>query len=499
MDNIPSRFQPLVEATAAVARRFGDAGHELHLVGGPVRDALLGLDPTSSADLDYATDARPDEILALVQGSSGPSGSGAGARVNPSKPGMQRWADAVWNQGQRFGTIGFLHGGVRHEVTTYRAEAYGPDSRNPDVTFATDIEADLSRRDFTINAMALRLDPRPERPDAPGDAVDGLTLVDPFGGLDDLLARRLRTPLAPDTSFSDDPLRMLRAARFMARFMLEPDPALVESATRLHERLSIVSAERVRDELDRLMVTDPPGLARGLWFLVNSGLAEEFLPELPGLALEQDPIHRHKDVLAHTIAVVEKTSPDKILRLAALLHDIGKPKTRAIGPKGVSFHHHEVVGARMARDRLRALRYPNDEVEAITELVNLHLRFHTYKLGWTDSAVRRYVRDAGPLLGRLNELTRCDCTTRNPRRAAELAKRMDDLEVRIAQLEEQEQVKALRPDLDGVAVMKILGLGPGPQVGEAMRFLLDLRLEEGPLGEEEATRRLRAWWDARSR
>ena len=472
MAAVPSRFQPLVEATCAVARRFGDAGHELHLAGGPVRDALLGLDPTASADLDYATDAAPEETLALVTG----------------------WADAVWNQGQRFGTIGFLHGGVRHEVTTYRAEAYSPDSRNPDVVFATDIAADLSRRDFTINAMALRLDPGGS---AGGTAAD-LALVDPFGGLDDLFARRLRTPLAPDLSFSDDPLRMLRAARFLARFVLEPDPALVESATRLHERLSIVSAERIRDELDRLMVTDPPGLSRGLWFLVDTGLAEEFLPELPGLALEQDPIHRHKDVLAHTIAVVEKTSPDKILRLAALLHDIGKPKTRAIGPKGVSFHHHEVVGARMARDRLRALKYPNDEIEAITELVNLHLRFHTYKLGWTDSAVRRYVRDAGPLLGRLNELTRCDCTTRNPRRAAELAKRMDDLEARIAQLEEQEQVKALRPDLDGVAVMKILGLRPGPEVGEALRFLLDLRLEEGPLGEEEATRRLQDWWAARA-
>ncbi len=461
---VPPRFRPLVAATGAVAQRFGAASHELHLVGGPVRDALLGLDPTASADLDYATDATPEETLALVTG----------------------WADAIWAQGQRFGTIGFLRGGVRHEVTTYRAEAYSPDSRNPDVVFATDIEADLSRRDFTINAMALRL-----------TGTGEMALVDPFGGLDDLIARRLRTPLDPDISFTDDPLRMLRAARFLARFVLVADPALVDSVARLHERLSIISAERIRDELDRLIVTDPPGLSMGLWFLVSTGLAEEFLPELPGLALEQDPIHRHKDVLAHTVAVVEKTSPDKVLRLAALLHDIGKPKTRAIGPKGVSFHHHEVVGARMARDRLRALKYPNDEVEAITELVNLHLRFHTYKLGWTDSAVRRYVRDAGPLLGRLNELTRCDCTTRNARRAAELSKRMDDLEVRIAQLEEQEEVKALRPDLDGSAVMRILGLRPGPQVGEALRFLLDLRLEEGPLGETEATHRLKTWWATR--
>jgi poly(A) polymerase len=467
MAAVPSRFQPLVAATREVTGRFADAGHELHLVGGPVRDALLGMDPSGSADLDYATDATPEQTLAATRG----------------------WAEAVWTQGQRFGTIGFLHGGVRHEVTTYRAEAYSADSRNPDVVFASDIEADLSRRDFTINAMALRL--------TNGDGAD-LTLVDPFGGLDDLLARRLRTPLDPDVSFTDDPLRMLRAARFLARYVLEPDPALVDSVNRLHERLSIISAERIRDELDRLVMTDPPGLGQGLWFLVRTGLADEFLPELPALELEQDPIHRHKDVLAHTIAVVEKTSPDKVLRLAALLHDIGKPKTRAIGPKGVSFHHHEVVGARMARDRLRALKYPNDEVEAITELVNLHLRFHTYALGWTDSAVRRYVRDAGPLLPLLNELTRCDCTTRNARRAAQLSKRMDDLEARIAKLEEEEQVKALRPDLDGVAVMKILDLRPGPVVGEAMRFLMELRLEEGPLGRDEAERRLKQWWSGRA-
>jgi len=509
MAAVPSRFQPLVEATQSVARRFADAGHELHLVGGPVRDALLGLDPTGSADLDYATDATPEEVLALLGPSGpmerevlgpsgpmerevlGPSGPTEREAQGPSGPTerSQRWADAIWTQGQRFGTIGFLRGGVRHEVTTYRAEAYCADSRNPEVVFATDIEADLSRRDFTINAMALRLT------DAGGA---DLALVDPFGGLDDLLARRLRTPLDPDISFTDDPLRMLRAARFLARYTLEPDAALVASVARLHERLSIISAERIRDELDKLLVTDPPGLGQGLWFLVRTGLAEEFLPELPALEVEQDPIHRHKDVLAHTIAVVEKTSPDKVLRLAALLHDVGKPKTRSIGPKGVSFHHHEVVGARMARDRLRALKYPNDEVEAITELVSLHLRFHTYKLGWTDSAVRRYVRDAGPLLGRLNELTRCDCTTRNARRAAELDKRMDDLEQRIAELEAQEQVKALRPDLDGLAVMRILELPAGPQVGEALRYLLELRLDEGPLGQEEAERRLRAWWAERA-
>lgn len=462
---VPSRFQPLVAATSLVAVRFAAAGHELHLVGGPVRDALLGLDVAASADLDYATSATPEQTLAAVEG----------------------WADAVWTQGQRFGTIGFLHGGSRHEVTTYRAEAYSPDSRNPEVRFATEIEADLSRRDFTINAMALRL----------GGGAD-LTLVDPFGGVEDLLARRLRTPLSPDISFTDDPLRMLRAARFLARFDMQPDDDLVDAVRRLHERLAIISVERVRDELDRLIVTDPPGLGRGLWFLVHTGLSSMFLPELGGLELEQDPIHRHKDVLAHTIAVVENTSNDRILRLAALFHDIGKPKTRAIGPKGVSFHHHEVVGARMTRDRMRALRYPNEDVAQVTELVNLHLRFHTYKMGWTDAAVRRYVRDAGPLLDRLNELTRCDCTTRNPRRAAALAKRMDDLEARIAELRAKEELAAIRPDLDGDAVMAHLGIPPGRQVGEALAHLLELRLQEGPLGEEEAKRRLDEWWAART-
>jgi poly(A) polymerase len=458
---VPPRFQPLVAATAEVAAHFSEAGHELHLVGGPVRDALLGLDVAASADLDYATDATPEQTLAVVKG----------------------WTDAVWTQGQRFGTIGFLRGGVRHEVTTYRAEAYSPDSRNPDVAFATDIEADLSRRDFTINAMALRV----------GTGED-LALVDPFGGVDDLLARRLRTPLSPDISFTDDPLRMLRAARFLARFDMTPDDDLVDAIRRLHERLSIISVERVRDELDRLVVTAPPGLGRGLWFLVHTGLSSMFLPELGGLELEQDPIHQHKDVLAHTIAVVEKTSPDRILRLAALFHDIGKPKTRAIGPKGVSFHHHEVVGARMTRDRMRALRYPNDDIAQVTELVNLHLRFHTYKMGWTDAAVRRYVRDAGPLLDRLNELTRCDCTTRNPRRAAALARRMDDLEARIAELREQEELAAIRPDLDGEAVMRHLGIKPSRVVGEALAFLLEQRMEDGPLEEAEALHRLDAWW-----
>jgi poly(A) polymerase len=293
-------------------------------------------------------------------------------------------------------------------------------------------------------------------------------------------------------SFSDDPLRMLRAARFLAQFGLEPAPELVEAVRSGHQRLSIVSAERIRDELDKIMVLPEPSTA--LWFVVRTGLAEEFLPELPGLALEQDPIHRHKDVLAHTLAVVDKTQPDRLLRLAALFHDVGKPRTRAFGDEGVTFHHHEVVGARMTRARMTALRYPNDEIDVVADLVNLHLRFHTYRLGWTDRAVRRYVRDAGPLLDRLNELTRCDCTTRNENKAKALGRRMDELEARIAALREQEELDSIRPDLNGDQVMGQLGIGPGRDVGRALSYLLELRLEEGPLGEDEARRRLDEWW-----
>jgi poly(A) polymerase len=454
---IPDRLRPLVAETSELASRFSDAGHRLYLVGGVVRDAVLG---RSHLDLDFTTDARPDEIEALVSG----------------------WADAVWTQGKRFGTIGLRHRGRDMEITTHRAEAYAPDSRKPEVVFADAIEADLSRRDFTVNAMALSL------PD--------LQLIDPFEGVADLAASRLRTPLAPEESFSDDPLRMLRAARFIAGYALTPDPALTAAATAMRSRLDIVSDERVRDELDKLIVVERPG--EGLWFLVRTGLADEFLPELPALALEQDPIHRHKDVLAHTIAVIENTSPDRILRLAALFHDVGKPKTRSFGPRGmVSFHHHEVVGARMTRDRMRALRYSTEDTETVSRLVELHLRFHTYRMGWTDSAVRRYVRDAGPLLDRLNELTRCDCTTRNAAKARALARRMDELEARIAELREQEELRSLRPDLDGNAVMARLGIPPGREVGEALAFLLELRIEEGPLGPEEAGRRLDAWWAGR--
>jgi poly(A) polymerase len=360
------------------------------------------------------------------------------------------------------------------------------------VVYADAVEGDLSRRDFTVNAMALTL-PDPE-------------LVDPFDGSSDLLVHhRLRTPLVADESFSDDPLRMLRAARFIAGYGLKPDHELVDAVGRLRQRLEIVSAERIRDELDKLIVVDDP--TPGLWFLYDTGLFEEFLPEILALRLEQDPVHRHKDVLAHTFAVVanveprRRGKPNKIVRLAALLHDIGKPKTRSVGPTGVSFHHHEAVGARMTRERLTALRYPAHEIEAISRLVYLHLRFHGYAEGdggWTDSAVRRYVRDAGDLLEELNELTRCDCTTRNERRAEDLARRMDALQGRIERLAEQEELRSIRPDLDGNEVMDLLDIPPGKPVGEAMAFLLEARLDEGPLGKDEARRRLLEWWPTRT-
>ena len=455
---VPERLQPVLAEVEPLAERFTTAGHRLYLVGGTVRDLLLGR-PLEHIDFDFTTDARPEEIEAVVR----------------------PWAHAVWLQGKRFGTIGARRDGRDHEITTHRAEAYRPDSRKPDVSFSTEVEADLSRRDFTVNAMALGL--------GGGDPE----LVDPFGGAVDLASGRLRTPLLPEESFSDDPLRMLRAARFIAGYRLVPDDDLVAAVRALHPRLEIVSAERIRDELDKLVVVEHP--EAGLQFLVETGLAEEFLPELPGMALEVDPVHHHKDVLAHTIAVVAKTRPERIVRLAALFHDVGKPKTRSFGPNGkVSFHHHEVVGARMTRERMQALRYPVEDIEQVSRLVELHLRFHTYKMGGTDSAVRRYVRDAGPLLDQLNELTRCDCTTRNQRKAEELARRMDTLEARIEALAAEEELRSIRPDLDGNQVMARLGLSPGRDVGRALDFLLELRLEEGPLGQEEAGRRLDAWW-----
>jgi poly(A) polymerase len=460
---IPERLRPVLDAVRPLAQRFDAAGHGLYLVGGIVRDAVLGR--PLATDIDLTTDARPEQTTELVTG----------------------WADAVWDQGARFGTVGLKKDGTVFEITTHRAEAYVPDSRKPAVTFADAVDEDLSRRDFTVNAMALRVT---------GADDEAPELIDPFGGVADLAAGVLRTPLSPEVSFTDDPLRMLRAARFIAGYGLEPDAALVSAVHELVGRLDIVSAERVRDELCKLLVVDDP--TAGLWFLVDSGIADIVLPELPAMRVEQDPIHRHKDVLAHTIAVVAKTRPSLTVRLAALLHDIGKPKTRSIGSHGVSFHHHEVVGARMARDRLRALRFTNEQVDDISQLVYLHLRFHGYGDDvWTDSAVRRYVRDAGPLLDDLNELTRCDCTTRNEKRARMLARRMDALEARIAELREREELAAIRPDLDGEQVMAHLGIPPGRAVGEALAMLLEARLDEGPLGEDEAYRRLDAWWSAR--
>jgi poly(A) polymerase len=455
---IPPRLQPVLDQVRPLAEALAAAGHRSYLVGGIVRDQLLGRPLHDDADIDLTTDATPPQIKAAV----GPV------------------ADALWTQGERFGTIGVKLGDRVFEITTHRAESYVPDSRKPEVAFGTDIDDDLVRRDFTVNAMALRL-PDPE-------------LVDPHGGAADLAAGALRTPLAPEVSFADDPLRMLRAARFIAGYGLTPEPELVAAVRANAARLEIVSPERIRDELDKLLVVDDP--SAGLWFVVDTGLAEQFLPELPAMRLEQDPIHHHKDVLAHTIAVTAKTSPDRLLRLAALLHDVGKPKTRSIGNNGVTFHHHEVVGARMARDRMQALKYATDDIDVVRNLVYLHLRFHTYRLGWTDAAVRRFVRDAGDDLDRLIELTRSDCTTRNKRKAEVLARRMDQLEERIAELREREAIDAIRPDLDGRQVMEHLGLGPGPHVGKALAHLLEVRLDEGPLAEADALARLDAWWAA---
>jgi poly(A) polymerase len=453
--SVPARLAPLLDPDSPVqqlAGRLAAAGHESYLVGGSVRDALLDL---PYIDIDVATSARPDEVERLVRG----------------------WADHVWLQGQRFGTVGCEVDGMRIEVTTFRADVYRPESRKPDVTYADDIETDLSRRDFTVNAMALRL------PDP--------LLVDPFDGALDLAEKRLRTPLEPEVSFLDDPLRMLRAARFIAAFQLVPTREVRTAVEEHGARLEIVSAERIRDELSKLLVTKDP--SAGLWFLCETKLSDEFLPELNAMRLEQDPIHRHKDVLAHTIAVVANTRPELKVRLAALLHDVGKPKTRSFAGGGVSFHHHEVVGARMAEERLRALKYPNDIVDEVTKLVYLHLRIHTYAMGWTDKAVRRYARDAGPLLDDLNHLVRCDCTTRNQARARALGRRMDDLEARIAELREQEALDAIRPPLDGRQVMAFLGVEPGPIVGDALDFLLEARLDEGPIAEPDAFDRLTAW------
>jgi poly(A) polymerase len=460
--NVVESLEQLRSDASVLADAFSAAGYSLYAVGGSVRDALLAQPrPSDDAEIDFTTNARPDEIARLM----GPL------------------CGTLWEQGREFGTIGGIvrSKGYKAEITTFRSEAYVDHSRKPAVSFGDSLETDLSRRDFTINAIAL-------------DVIDG-AFHDPFGGVSDLSAQRLRCPLDPEIMFNDDPLRMLRAARFAARFNFDIDPLIESAATKLAERLSIVSAERIRGELDLLMLTPVPSI--GLEFIVRTHLAEQFVPELPGLALEQDPIHQHKDVLAHTMAVVDKTSAQLTLRLAALFHDVGKPKTRAITDNGVSFHHHEVVGARMTKKRMEALKYSQAMIDDVVMLVDLHLRFHTYKMGWSDSAVRRYVRDAGHLLNELNELTRCDCTTRNARKAAMLARRMDELELRIDELRQEEDLKKIRPALDGVAVMAILGLEPGREVGEALRFLLEIRLDEGEIGEAEETKRLLAWWKQR--
>ena len=455
----PDRLAWLVEPgsfSLELADRFAAAGFPLYLVGGSVRDALLERPHT---DLDFTTPARPEEVKALVA----------------------QWADDVYRMGEAFGTIGVRKGEAMAEITTFRSEVYRDESRKPTVSFSDTIEEDLSRRDFTINSIALRL------PD--------LEAVDPFGGLADLAAGRLDTPLDPEISFSDDPLRMLRLFRFQATLGFVIAPRVLVAARALAPRLAIVSAERIRDELSRLLVLNSPGQA--LRDITEVGLADVFFPELPQLAMSQDPVHQHKDVLAHTMAVVDKTQPDLTLRLAALFHDIGKPATRAFGPEGVTFHHHEVVGQKMTRQRMRELRFSKELTDEVGRLVFLHLRPHTLKMGWTDAAVRRYVRDAGPLLSRLNELVRCDVTTANQRKASTINQRIDELEVRISELRQQEALDALRPPIDGHQVMKLLGIGPGPMVGEIMELLYERRIEEGPFTEEEAEAQVVEWWKAR--
>ncbi len=468
------RFEKVISISRPLADLFIAKDKTLYLVGGAVRDLFLAGDDANAAesevheldgpkyDLDFTTDALPDEIEDIVAPHS----------------------QAMWVQGKRFGTVGVQMGGYKFEITTNRAEVYHFGSRKPKVTYSDEIEVDLSRRDFTINAMALSLHTTvPE-------------MVDPYGGLDDLVNKRLVTPLSPEISFSEDPLRMLRAARFIAKISLVPVPELVDAVMSMHDRLSIVSVERIRDEFDKLLITEKP--SQGLEFMVKTGLAAEFIPELPALELEQDPIHRHKDVLAHTIAVVDKTSPDRMLRLAALFHDVGKPRTKQITPQGVTFYHHDVVGAKMTRERMRALKYSVQDIADVSDLVFLHLRFHTYQAGWTDSAVRRYVRDAGPLLERLNELTLCDSTTRNMNKVLALQERMADLKVRIAQLREKEELGSIRPEINGDEVMKLLKIPPSQLVGEALDFLMEIRLEEGIIGKANATERLLEWWNKRA-
>jgi poly(A) polymerase len=470
-----SMFQALPAPIHELGRLFEEAGQELALVGGPVRDAVLG---RSSADLDFTTSARPDETEAV----------------------LRRWTHggAIWDMGREFGTLGATRDGVKVEITTYRTESYDPTSRKPEVAFGDTLAGDLSRRDFTVNAMAVRL--------------PSLEFVDPFDGLQDLAGELLRTPVEPAQSFDDDPLRMMRAVRFVSQLGFTIEDRTAAAIRELAARIEIVSAERIRDELVKLLIGAHP--RRGLELMVDLGLAEHVLPELPALRLERDEHHHHKDVYEHTLTVLDQAidlespagsggpceSPDLVLRLSAIMHDVGKPATRRFEPGGlVTFRFHETVGARMTAKRMKKLAFDKETTKAVARLVELHLRFHGYAdSGWTDSAVRRYVTDAGPLLQHLHRLTRADVTTRNRRKARALSRAYDDLEERIDDLAAREEIEKIRPDLDGNRIMQVLGIPPGREVGEAYAFLLEERMEHGPLGEEEAERRLRAWWQDRA-
>jgi poly(A) polymerase len=469
--NIENALESLEPVTRPLERAFAAAGHSLYLVGGPVRDALLEI---PAHDLDFTTSARPDDIEAILRTLKGP----------------------IWDMGREFGTIGTVlrKGGQEWtvEVTTFRADSYDPDSRKPEVRFGDTIEGDLVRRDFTINAMAIDLSTS--------------LFVDPYRGQVDLEEGVIRTPATAEQSFSDDPLRMMRAARFAARFQFKPTPEVIKAMMDMNGRLAIVSEERIRDEFSKLLMCDEPRI--GVDMLVKTGLADQFIPELPALQLEIDEHHRHKDVYEHSLTVLDQAialekarnhEPDLVNRLAALLHDIGKPKTKRHEAGGkVSFHNHDLVGSRMARKRLTAMKYPKDVVDSVAKLIELHLRFHGYgESGWTDSAVRRYVRDAGPELERLHMLTRADCTTRNKKKADRLAVTYEELEWRIDDLATREELDAIRPDLDGNQIMALLNIGPSKTVGQAYAFLLERRLDRGPVGEEEATKELLEWWAAR--
>lgn len=455
---------------------FHEHGYELALVGGPVRDLLLG---RPSHDLDFCTSARPEEF----------------------EPILRQWGNGFWDMGRKFGTLGAMKrradgSEIGVEVTTYRSDTYDPESRKPEVNYGDSLEGDLSRRDFTVNAMALR--------------VPECEFVDPFGGANDLNKKILRTPVNPEQSFDDDPLRMMRAVRFVAQLGFRIEPETAEAITRMVDRIAIVSAERVRDELTKLLLSDNPHA--GIEALVESGLADVVMPEIPALQLEIDEYHRHKDVFGHTLMVLDRAialetgsdgpvpGPDLTLRLAALMHDIGKPKTRRFEDHGkVTFHQHDLVGAKMTRKRLKALRFDHHVVEDVTELVRLHLRFHGYiDEPWTDSAVRRYVRDAGPLYHRLNRLTRADATTQNKRKARMFAEAMDDMEARVIELKKREDIDAIRPDLDGNEIMQLLDLTPGLMVGKARKHMLEFRLDNGPVEHDEAVEELKRWYAQQS-